>query len=218
VGFVEALQGLPMSESLRTAGVAVTLAIGIEELRTLLADNTELVRGLFVTLADRVGDSSRHPVQATGAAIKLEKLAQDGLLPVEKILAMQRVPVFSRVSVDEMQHLARIAHEVRMTAGTQLFAQSSPPAVWLLLNGEVHLQDPQDGSRMAAGAGDTIGTLATMSGRSLNLSAQVVRAGLALRMESTDLFQLLGDRPELLRQIFAGMFRMEGTALPGFKL
>ena len=54
LGFVQALQGRPMRRSMRTIESAVTLAITADELRTLLADNTDLVRGLFATLADRV--------------------------------------------------------------------------------------------------------------------------------------------------------------------
>ena len=44
LGFVEALAGLPTPETIRTSGRAVTLALTVEELRTLLADNTDLVR------------------------------------------------------------------------------------------------------------------------------------------------------------------------------
>ena len=41
-----------MPETIKTSGSAVTLALTVEELRTLLADNTDLVSGLFATLAD----------------------------------------------------------------------------------------------------------------------------------------------------------------------
>ena len=51
LGFDEALQGQPMRETIRTEEVAVTLALTVDELRTLLADNTDLVTGLFATLA-----------------------------------------------------------------------------------------------------------------------------------------------------------------------
>ena len=36
-------------------------------------------------------------LQSTGAARELEQLAAEGLLPIEKVLALQRVPVFSRI-------------------------------------------------------------------------------------------------------------------------
>jgi hypothetical protein len=36
----------------------------------------------------------------------------------------------------------------------------------------------------------------------------VVRSGVALRIDHEDLFEMLGERPELLRQVFEGMFKM----------
>ena len=62
LGFNEALQGQPMRETIRTEQVAVTLVLSVEELRTLLADNTDLVTGLFATLSER-DPASRAPVQ-----------------------------------------------------------------------------------------------------------------------------------------------------------
>jgi CRP-like cAMP-binding protein len=41
------------------------------------------------------------------------------------------------------------------------------------------------------------------------MPAQVRRSGIALRLDRDDFFELLGERPELLRQMFEGMFRME---------
>ena len=60
-----------MRETMRDAtDVAVTLALTVDELRTLLADNTDLVRGLFATLATEDA-SSRGPVQPTSSGQEL---------------------------------------------------------------------------------------------------------------------------------------------------
>ena len=53
LGFVHALQGVAVRNTIRTVDTAVTLALTVDEFRTLLADNTDLVRGLFTTLAER---------------------------------------------------------------------------------------------------------------------------------------------------------------------
>ena len=111
LGFNEALQGQPMRETMRTEGVAVTLVLTVEELRTLLADNTDLVSGLFATLAER-DPGSRAPVQPTSAGAELAQLAAGGLTPIEKVLALQHMPLFARVSADEMRQLADIAQTV----------------------------------------------------------------------------------------------------------
>jgi CRP-like cAMP-binding protein len=113
-----------------------------------------------------------------------------------------------------MRPLASIARTVEMTAGTQLFAESAPPTLWLLLTGEVALSDPAGGPPLVARGGDTIGSYGTLSGHSIDRSAQVVRSGVALRTDRDDLFDLLGERPELLRQMFEGMFRLEQREAP----
>jgi CRP-like cAMP-binding protein len=208
LGFAELLQGLPMPETLRTSGIAVTLALGADDLRTLLADNADLVSGLFATLADRPEAGDRPIVRSTGASAELEQLAQGGLTPVEKVLALQRVPLFARVSADQMPELAAIAVTVEMSAGSALFAASAQPALWLVVSGEVSLDDPIHGTEVRARGGDVVGTLAAMAGRPLGRSADVLRSGLALRIDRDILFDVLGSNPELLRQMFAGMFRM----------
>jgi ATP/ADP translocase/CRP-like cAMP-binding protein/HEAT repeat protein len=212
LGFVEALQGAPMRRTTRTMDVVVTLALSAAELRTLLADNTALVRGLFTTLADRVSPETASNLQSTGAARELEQLAAGGLQPVQKILALQRVPVFARISVEEMRALANITHTAEMVTGELLFPESAPVALWIILTGEVALSDASEGGRVLARGGDIVGSLCMLSGRSLNYSAAVLQNGVALRIDREDLFDLLGERPDLLSQLFEGMFRIGSEA------
>ncbi len=218
LGFLQALQGVAMRKSIRTAETirtvvtTVTLALTADELRTLLADNTDLVRGLFSTLADRADRGTVDNMQSTGAAPALQQIAADGVLPVEKILALQRVPVFARIAADEMGALAGITHTVVMNAGTPLFVPSAPVALWLILSGEVSLNDAADGTTVVARGGDIIGSLSMLSGRPLGKSADIVQSGAALRIDRDELFDLLGERPELLRQLFEGMFKIRSDA------
>jgi AAA family ATP:ADP antiporter len=209
LGFDEALAGTALRETVRTAEVAVTLVLTADELRTLLSNNTDLAAGLFATVADRI-DEQRAAVHSTGA--DLEQLALRGLAPIEKVLALQRLPLLSNVSADEMRHLAGVAQTVTLTAPSTLFPESAAPAIWLILSGEVSLESSAGAAAVTARSGDAIGSLHTMAGRPLGRSADVTRGGIALRIDREDLFALLGERPELLRQIFAGMFRMESKA------
>ena len=58
-GFEEALRGSRMATTIRTTRRTVILVVDEDELRTLLAEDTELVRGLFRTLAEMTRVSSR---------------------------------------------------------------------------------------------------------------------------------------------------------------
>src|SRR4029453_9570177 len=140
-------------------------------------------------------------IQATAAAADLGQLAANGLSPVEKVLALQRVPLFGRVAGDERKVISR-------KKSPPLFSTSSPAALWLVLSGAVVLKDGPETAPIIAHAGEVIGSLEVMSGRSLGFNAEVMEEGTALRLDREDLFSLLSERPELLRQIFSGMFRV----------
>jgi CRP-like cAMP-binding protein len=196
-----------MRETVRTAEVAVTLALTTDELRTLLSDNTDLVSGLFATIVQRGGADDHPVVPSTAGAVDFEELAQGGLTPVEKVLALRRVPLFARLAAEEMSYLSAVARTITMQADETLFAESAPPALWVLLSGDVVLQGSAGMPPVTAGAGDVIGSMHAMAGRPLGRNAVVSRAGIALRIDRDELFDLLADRPEMLRQMFAALFR-----------
>jgi CRP-like cAMP-binding protein len=154
------------------------------------------------------------PVHSTGAAADLEQLGAGGLTAVDKVLALQRVPLFSRVSADEMRHLSEIAKTVPMASGETLFPESASPALWVILSGELSLEASSGATPVSVRGGDVIGSTDTMAGRSLGRSASVTRSGVALRLDHEELLDLLGERPELLRQMFAGIFRMREAVQP----
>lgn len=204
IGFIEALQSQPMRRTARTDGVAVTLAITAEELRTQLAYNPELVRGLFAALAGRAREGWGQ-VFPTGAGPELGRLGADGMLPVEKVLAIQRVPIFSQLSPEEARYLAAITRTVTMKEGTHLFRAADPPSTWLILAGELTLEGNESSAPVVARGGDAVGSFCALAGPSVGRDGQVSRGGTALRIDRDELFEMLGDRPEMLRQLFAGM-------------
>src|SRR3954470_4494709 len=212
IGFAQALQGIAMRKTVRTTDNAVTLALSVEELSTLLADNTDLVRGLFTTWAAGLDPDASRNLQPTGAAVELTELSADGLLPIEKILALQRLPVFSRIAPDEMAALAAVTQTVVMKAETPLFAESAQVALWVILSGEVSLADVGGGHQTIAHTGDVVGSISMLSGQPLGMTADILRPGVALRLDRDDLFDVLSERPELLRQLFEGMFKIGAEA------
>jgi ATP/ADP translocase/HEAT repeat protein/CRP-like cAMP-binding protein len=205
IGFMEALQSKPMRRTVRTANVAVTLAITAEELRTQLAYNPELVRGLFASMTDRARCAGFSQIFPTGAGAELERLATDAMLPIEKILAIEHVPAFAHLSPEEARQLAAITHAVPMAQGAPLFRAADPPSTWLILSGEVALEATETSPPLVATGGDAVGSFCALAGPRVGRNAQVTRSGMALRIDRDELFELLGDRPEMLRQLFAGM-------------
>jgi hypothetical protein len=119
----EPLPAAELAARLRT--LPLFASVTVDALRTLLADNTDLVAGLFTTWPTSVIEAGAGPVQQTGASGEFARLASGGLSPVEKVLALQHEPLFSRVSADEMRQLAEIAQTIRLEDGAALFPESA---------------------------------------------------------------------------------------------
>jgi AAA family ATP:ADP antiporter len=207
LGLDEALQGLPAAVSARAMDLVVTLAISLDEFRTLLADNTDLVRGLFATLSEGAGPNAGMPVMPTGAAAELAQLADGGLSPLEKALALQRVPIFSRIHAAEMLDLAQITRTVPIAAGSRLFEASAGAALWVVLSGELTLEDDRGNPAGAAHGGDVLGLGTLLTGAPIGRAADGARAGIALRIDREEFFELMEGRPALLQQFFGALFR-----------
>jgi HEAT repeat protein/CRP-like cAMP-binding protein len=209
IGVVEALRAMPMAETPRASGRAVTLSLTVEELRTLLADNIDLVSGLFATLLDPATTPGIHAV-GPATVDTFEQLAADGVVTAEKIVILEHVHLFADLSAEEARHVADIARTVPLNTGTSLFTPSAPPAIWIVLSGELALEGGGS-APLTAAAGSVVGALATLSGRPLGRAAQVGRAGVALRIDREDLFNLLSERPGLLPPLLTGAFNLAGS-------
>ena len=216
LGFEEALDGRLMSESIKTSGPAVSLTLTTDELQTLLADNTDLVQGLFRTLAARHG--ARSGFIRSSAAIDIERLTDQELTAVQKGIALRQIPLFAKVSGAEMLHLATIASPLALEEGEVFADESAPFGLGILLSGELALQKSASPDAVArARSCDVVGmheTLANSEGTTGQLRLVVTRRGVALRIERDELFDLLGQRPDLLQQMFSAIFARGSMAAP----
>jgi ATP:ADP antiporter, AAA family len=206
LGFEQILEGRAMPETIRTAETTVCLAVTHDEFRTLISTNTDLVEGLFRMLAGGPQASGRLVIKSQVGA-KVATLPTHPLKPIEKILIFENVPVFEEIGPHEMGHLVSIAHEVPLDEGATLFTASDPPAVWVVLAGRISLESAAGEPPVIIEAGDVVGVYATLAGAGSGRRAVVVSAGRSLRLEREELFELLGQRPELLQQLFGALFR-----------
>ena len=233
-GFEEALMGSRMAETIRTSGRAVTLVVDDDELRTLLADDTELVRGLFRTLAELTRASSRldrargefrtlvnlagtraslpYPRRGTGPDLGQ---ADDPLGPspdddlemtaVEKGMALRRIPLFAKVTGAEMLHVAAIAERVRLAADESFSDAGSRPSLAMVLAGELELRTTSGATTPArALPGDVVGMHETLAGAK-QVFLVATMSSVVLKIDREELFDVLGQRPDLLRQVFGAI-------------
>jgi CRP-like cAMP-binding protein len=220
LGLEEVLNGSVMSHTLKTLEPSVTLKLSSQVMGTLLADNTDLVQGFFRTLTGRGPSSAEIPAIMKGEAEQeLLQLSAGQLTPIQKVLALQRISIFSRVSAGEMRHLAEIARQVELLEGELLSGETDPPLVCILLSGSLSVETPGGSSpAQQATAGDAVGMHEALAGTSSGKTGTspkrltVLETGAALRIDSDDLFDLLGQRPNLLQQIFSALFGTKAQA------
>ena len=218
LGLEEVLEARPHPETVRATETSVALQLTVEEARGLLADNTDLVQGLFRWMLDHPAfGAGRLVVHGTGAAAgdgaapRLEPgtsaavAASAALRPIDVVLALRRIPVFAHSSVEARLALAAIAREERLATDGILLHASDAPAIRLVIDGELEAATPT-GETIAIAPGDAIGVLETCAGVPIGANIRVTVAGRALRISHEDFFDLLGQRADLLQSLFATLF------------
>jgi ATP:ADP antiporter, AAA family len=218
LGLEEVLEERPHPETVRATETSVALQLTVEEARGLLADNTDLVQGLFRWMLD-------HPAFGTGRLVVrgTAEVAREGgsiidtapapdashpgglLRPIDVVLALRRIPIFARSAVQARLALAAISREERLEPNGVLVHASDPPAIRVVIEGELEALEP-GGEPVTIEPGDAIGVLETCAGVPIGANIRVTLPGRALRISHEDFFDLLGQRADLLQSLFATLF------------
>jgi ATP/ADP translocase/HEAT repeat protein len=201
IGLEAILEEIPPPSAITAVEPTIALTISAEDFLTLLSNNPHLAEGLFRGEMQRAGaiKTVLAPIVPFNAQPR-----PTALLPVERALVLQNVPIFARAGSDELLALAGIAKEVPLAVGADLFAPGEPPAVHTIIAGQLTLQR-NGGPPVIAKSGDTIGVVETLAGGVSDLRAQAAQAGSALRIDRDALFNLLSDRVDVLRDVFAAI-------------
>jgi len=211
LAFEAGLEGAPVPETARAASQVLCLVIPDEEGMTLLSENRALVEGLFSMVIERPAFRDRRVLVRGEIAAGVSRPRADGLLPIEKALAFERLSLCASFSTEELLHVAAIARETPVEAGVELFTRSDARAFYILPEGKVRLV--ADGQReIVADEGDVIGLYETLAGVPVGRDGLGMEHGIALRVTREDLYDLLAHRPELLRQMLTAMFRTGSVA------
>lgn len=210
-GFEEALAEKPSANTVVAMGPAVTLAVTRDDLLTVLTGNTDLVQGLFRTIAESTTGNTTPPI-VPGTASDQSSRTDGDLTLVQRVLLLQQISALAHVPSDELAQLAALAREVPLEEGAVLSSETDPPVLCVVIKGALALRDTADTETGRAGPGDAVGLFETLAGSTTGahgrdpLRLVVVSSGAALRLERDDLFDLIAHRPVLLQHLFATLF------------
>jgi CRP-like cAMP-binding protein len=210
LGFEEVFENVPQRATIKASGIAICLSLLSDQFLSLLSENTDLAQGIFRQLLEMHGGGAWRRVLPGVVRPPEAARFKDGLEPIEKVLLLEEMAVFSRASSEQLAALARITREVKLTESELLFREGDAPAIYILLAGELSLEPVAGGEPVFAKAGDCIGVYETLGGaESTGWKGHVTRAGVALRVEREALFDLLADHIDLLQGLFSALQRRQ---------
>lgn len=139
----------------------------------------------------------------------------DELGLVERVAALQRVDLFAGVPGRVLAAAAAAAEEVRAEPGDVLIEEGAVEAhLFAIVAGRVRVH--RDGRTLAEpGAGATVGELAALVPEPRSASVTVLEPLLALRIDKTELDDLLAGWPELTHGVIAALVARLRQRTPG---
>ena len=178
-------------------------------LRELANDFDEWIRALATRVlqeasADDLPDSAR----VSGWTVRETEL----LTPLDRVLALQRVAMFSEVDPEDLEKIAQVTVERRYEANEVIYHQGDVgDEVLVIVMGEAEIRHGRDEIR-SYGAGEIVGELAFL--RRAPRSADVLAGDHGLQglvLGASELQGILEERPEVAMAMLATLAERLGT-------
>jgi len=137
----------------------------------------------------------------------LAKMGNEMLSPIEKVLLLQNVDVFSEVPTDQLAALAAISREVTFLAEEDIYRENqSPDALYLVIEGSVKLHQ---GDRVITMAGrhTAFGTWALFDDEPRVMTATAVEDVRLMRIDREEFADLLSDEVRIAQGIIRTVAR-----------
>ena len=127
---------------------------------------------------------------------------------IERVLALQRVPLFSDVPGRTLAAVAQRATEIEVEAGgTVIQAGAVEDHLFALVRGRLRVHDG-DRTISVLQAGSTVGELSALVPEPRSVSVTALDPSSLLRIDKAVLDELLADRPELASGVITALVTM----------
>jgi ATP:ADP antiporter, AAA family len=211
--FGEAMEATALPATVRSRTPVVVLSLSADQWRTLLSDSSRLVLGLFRTILEQPRFAEERTLLRGRPSEELARLADEGITPIEKVLILQQIPSFARVSGEEVLRIADRARRRSFAEGDRLFAEGDMAAIHVVASGALALE--ADGHEpIEAVEGDVIGFTEALAGVPLGRAGRATRGGAALVISHQDLYDVLEERPNLLQPMLTVFLGAQATPAP----
>ena len=211
LAFEELLAGRPLGNAMSAVDVAVTLSLTQDEFLTLAFDNLDVAHGLFRLVLSTRGGVDLNGVTRGVMPDVVPQYSADGLQPMERALLLQASPLTVGATSAQVMRLAMIAQDVPLTLGSVIVRETDDPAIYLVVSGALRVEVP-GAEPLTARTGDAVGLYETLTDMRFEARITVAEAGVALRIDDRDLFDVLAADVELLQGLFRALLALESRA------
>lgn len=134
----------------------------------------------------------------------------NGLMPlsnIEELIFLRSVPLFAELTGEEVAGIVPITHEVHFQQGDSLIAQGEEGhCLYVVVSGTVEVTiDGEPVSNL--GPRDTLGELAVLSEQPRSANCRALSEVVALRLDKSDFWELMGERPEIAKGVIKVLMR-----------
>ena len=213
IGFEEMLEGRPVRHTVTAVEATITLTMPAEAFLTLVSENVEIAQGIFrMLLETRCAPAWRTVVHGTLSDELMRRVA-DGVQTLDGLLLLQSSPLLQRATTAGLVRLAAVARIVPLATGALLFKAGDSAAIHAVVTGAIAMVGA-DGERDTAESGDVVGMYEALGGSYMTSAGTVTAGGEMLRIDRTDLFELMADNIPLLQGIFSGLLHASTRPRP----
>lgn len=132
------------------------------------------------------------------ASIKRQKGAKAmPLSDIEKVVFLRGVPLFSKLSGEELAGIVPLLRESRFPKGEQFIKRGDDgDSLYILVSGKVEVEVEGQETK-SLGASDTVGELSILTDEPRSANCSATTEVVALGLYQTDFWQLMQSRPEV---------------------
>ena len=205
IGFEDALEGHPVRGTATVLEPTITLTMTTDEFLTLVSENVEIAQGIFRMLLETRCAPAWRAVVHGELSPELQRRVADGVQALDGLLLLQASPLLQRATSAELVRLAEAARVVPLTPGATLFKPGDVASIHAVLTGQVAISTTDGTAIDSADSGDVLGMYEALSGRYMTSTGTIAAPGTALRIDRTELFELMADNLPVLQGIFSGL-------------
>lgn len=166
----------------------------------LLVSRDNVLRGAAIYTARRL----------VPEAAKVIPIPEEGIVSenvIEKVFLIEGVDIFRSSDVDDLTALAAIAREKRFETGEVIYREGDPgETLYVIVEGAVEVVKDQK-PLLTLGVTESFGETSLLDGAPRPAGAIAAKPTRVLRIERQDFLDLVSDRPELLKGVFAAVTR-----------